>query len=175
MISDREINNSVKDIYEKNSSLSLLLEFEEILDNLHIYAYENWFDGEVINGPVVSKYWVEVDLMYDYKRMPDPDAALRLQKYGCHVYFKKDSIEVNIEIESPDDLDMDSQGKRRPKTETLDVWVVKIVAPRHLLDEFNSNRVNINGIDINITNTAADDGNSGETQNNQPQDNNNGR
>ena len=150
MISDRDINDKIKEIYDGSTSLDILLEFEEILDTLHVYAYQNWYDGEIISGPEVSRYWVEVELMYPYKKMPDPDGAARLLKHGCHVYYTKDQITVNVDIESPEDLELTSNGKRKPKTHKADIWVIKVVIPRHLLDDFNSEKININGIDIDM-------------------------
>jgi hypothetical protein len=150
MISDKDINDKIKDIYDGNNSLDILLEFEEVLDNLHVYAYQNWYDGEVISGPEISRYWVEIELMYPYKKMPDPEGAVRLLKHGCHVYYKKDDLEINVDIESPDDLEMDSKGKRRPKTKTVKIWVVKIIIPRQLIDDFNSEKITVNGVDIDM-------------------------
>lgn len=163
MIDDSKIVNTLKKIYDGNSALDMLLEFEEVLDTLHVYAYKNWINGEVVEGPEISKYWVEVTLMYHHNEMPDPDGALRLIKHGCYVYYGKYKYRISIEINSPDDLEMSSDGsaysKRKPKKEIIDVWLVKISMPRHFIDEFDSEKIKINGteIDMGIVTNAYDE------------------
>lgn len=143
MIDINEIASTISTIKKNKNTLDLLLEFEGVLDDLHIYAYENWIKGEVIKGPIISKYWVEVYLMYPEKHMPNPDAAERLIKHGCYVFFKKDVLKSNVKIKKPDDLvvDVDREGKRVPKEEDTTVYVVKIVMPRHLLTDYNVKKI----------------------------------
>ena len=82
MIDINEIAQTISNVKKNRNALDVLLEVEGIFDNLHLYAYENWIKGEVIRGPIISKYWVEVYLMYPAKQMPNPDGALRLMKHG---------------------------------------------------------------------------------------------
>ena len=67
MVQITDIRDTIESIYEGNTALDMLLEFEGILDNLHMYAYKNWINGEVVDGPHISRYWVEVTLMYPEK------------------------------------------------------------------------------------------------------------
>ena len=140
---------------DNKSKLDILVSFEKILDDLDMYAYQNWIHGEVIRGPVISKFWVEVYLMYPEKFMPDPDAAFRLIKHGCHVFYKKDKILSTVKVNSPDDLapEKDPRGRRKPKTKAFPVYIVKIVVPKHLLDKNN----NIDTVDIKGTGIELDD------------------
>lgn len=156
MIDSSEILKTLKQIYDGTSSLDMLIEFEEILDTLHIYAYKNWIEGEVVGGPDVSRYWVEVSLMYPYKKMPDPTAALRLIKHGCYVHYAKYKLQTSVEVKSPNDVEMDpNTGKRKPKKEITPVWVVKISMPRHFVDEFDSEKIKINGEEIDMSEVTA--------------------
>ena len=85
--------------------------------------------------------------------MPDPDAALRLIKHGAKVYYKKDELIEPVKITSPDDLgeiDTDT-GKRKPKKKTTPVWLVTIEMPRDFVSEFDSSKVTINGVDIDMS------------------------
>ena len=50
--------------------------FEGVLDSLDLYAFKNWDKGEVLEGPNVSRHFIEVTLMYPHKQMPDPDGPL---------------------------------------------------------------------------------------------------
>lgn len=150
MVEYNNIQKNLSDIYEGSTALDMLIEFEEILDGLHIYSYQNWFDGEVVEGPKISRHWVEVTLMYPYKKMPDPDASLRLIKHGCYVHYSKDTLIVPRDVKTPDDFELDQNGKRKAKKENVKVWLVKISVPRHFIDEFNSEKIKINGTEINM-------------------------
>jgi hypothetical protein len=141
MIDINEIAATISGVKKNRNTLDLLLEFEGILDELNIYAYENWIKGEVIRGPIISKYWVEVFIMYPEKYMPNPDAAARLIKHGCHVFFNKDTLTDNVKIKRVDDVVVASDGRRVPKTKKMTVYVVKIVMPRHLLTDYNVKKI----------------------------------
>lgn len=151
MVQITDIRDTIESIYEGNTALDMLLEFEGILDNLHMYAYKNWINGEVVDGPHISRYWVEVTLMYPEKLMPDPEGSLRLTKHGCYVYYQKEDFIVSVDIKTPDDLEQDDKGERKPKKIKKPVWLVKIVMPRHFVDEFNSNKIEVNGVEIDLS------------------------
>lgn len=151
MIDINEIAKTISSVKKNKNTLDILLEFEGILDDLHIYAYENWIKGEVIKGPIISKYWVEVYLMYPAKHMPNPVAAERLIKHGCYVFFQKETLTDNVKIKKMDDLIQDQDRARHvPKTKTIDVYVVKIVMPRHLLSDYNAKKINVIDGDIDL-------------------------
>ena len=147
-----ELKNTLDNLVDSSSDLNVLLEFEEVLDNLNIYAYKNWEYGEVIAGPEVSKYWITVTLMYPFKLMPDPDAALRLIKHGARVFYGKDTFVEPIKIRTPDDLQAaDEMGKRKPKRIKKPIWLVTIEMPRQFVDDFESSKITINGMDIDLS------------------------
>lgn len=148
-----ELKQTLDNLIDSSSDLNILIEFEEVLDSLNIYSYKNWEYGEIIAGPDVTRYWITVTLMYPYKMMPDPDAALRLIKHGAKVYFKKDKLIEPVKIKSPDDFGPEDPktGKRKPKQKRMPVWLVTIEMPREFVDEFESSKVTINGIDIDMS------------------------
>tara|TARA_B100000941_G_C28235962_1_gene413982 strand:+ start:107 stop:640 length:534 start_codon:yes stop_codon:yes gene_type:complete len=146
-----ELKNTLDNLVDSSSDLNILIEFEEVLDNLNIYAYKNWEFGEVIAGPEVSKYWITVTLMYPFKLMPDPDAALRLIKHGARVFYKRDTFMEPKKIMSPDDLQPpDETGKRKPKRIKRPIWLVTVEMPRQFVDDFESSKITINGMDIDL-------------------------
>lgn len=115
------------------------MEVEGIFEKLHLYAYENWEKGEIIQGPDISKYWIEVILMYPSSIAPNRAGVKRLEKHGCHVFFKEDTMTDNVKIKSSDDLISSDVRKSKmvPKTVEIPVCIVKIVIPRHLLTDYN--------------------------------------
>lgn len=162
MIDINEIAQTISNVKKNRNALDILLEIEGIFDNLHLYAYENWIKGEVIRGPVISKYWVEIYLMYPEKHMPNPDGALRLLKHGCYVFFQKDTLTSSVKIKKPDDLAPPDPvtGRQKPKTKENSVYVVKVVVPRHLLNDYSVKKVNAldGNIDIDDVVDAYDQG-----------------
>ena len=96
--------NNTKEIYMSQSSLEMLLDFERVLDELDLYSFENWIDGELVSGPRIERYWVECTFMWPRKKMPDPRGAARLIPYGCKISYEKSSIKVPTEIKTPDDF-----------------------------------------------------------------------
>lgn len=148
-----ELKNTLDSIIDSSSNLNVLLEFEEVLDNLHIYSYKNWEYGEVLAGPEVSRYWVTVSLLYPYKMMPDPDGALRLIKHGARVFFYQDELIEPVKLTKPEDLGPTDPetGERKPKSKKSKVWVVTIEMPRDFVNEFESAKVNINGVEVDLS------------------------
>ena len=61
----------------------MLLEFEKTLDSLDLYAFANWDEGEVLEGPTLGRHHLTVKLMYPHAKMPDPDGAKRLMARDC--------------------------------------------------------------------------------------------
>ncbi len=148
-----QLKNTLDGIIESSSDLSVLLDFEEVLDNLNMYAYKNWEYGEIIAGPDVSRYWITVTLLYPERLMPDPDAALRLIKHGARVFYKKDTLLEPVKITKPEDMgEIDPKtGKRKPKKKKTKVWLVTIEMPRDFVNEFESSKVTVNGVDIDMS------------------------
>lgn len=151
-----DIIDNLRDIDKNGTLLDILLEFEKTLDNAGMYAYKNWDLGEVCEGPNLSRYWLQLKLMYPYKNMPDPKAALRLEKIGCEVKFQKGTLKTPIVPTGPDDLN--SEGK--PKLRSDVVWIIDIYMPRKFVDEFSDDKIKIGTeeVDVDELNQAYDAG-----------------
>lgn len=127
--------------------LDILLQVEDILDSLDIYVFKHWFNGEVVQGPKIRKFWVTVSLKYDYEEMPDPRAALRLLKHGIYVKYNK----VPVEKLKTDDAHF--------------CWVLDVDIPRKLLGGMNNSGVDFydQSIDADDVNSSVDDGVNSDT------------
>ena len=154
MIEPQDVTDTISSIYDGNSKLDMLLEFEGVLDKLHLYAYKNWIKGEIVAGPEISRYWIEATVMYPRDFMPDPEGSLRLTKHGCYVYFQKETYIISKSIKTPDDLEQNDNGERKPKKIEKDVWLVRIVMPRHFVDEFKSQQIEVNGVEIDMSDVS---------------------
>ena len=125
-----ESEKTFRDLNADNMQ-AVLIQFEDFLDSNHLYAYDNWFDGVVYDGPNIQRYWVDVTLKYPHKSMPDPKGGIRLYNLGATVSYKQSTEYVPIKVENPDDLDP-LTGK--PKEEKRSIWLVNIRLPRKFIE-----------------------------------------
>ena len=107
-----DIVKNTKKIYMSESSLETLLDFERVLDQLDIYAFENWKRGELVEGPIVDRHWVTAKFMWPHKLMPDPDGAKRLLGYNTQIEYARDSLSSPVAVEDYGDF---RPGTKKPK------------------------------------------------------------
>lgn len=155
-----DIFKTIDHVFVSDNTLDVMLEFERVLDHMDMYAYENWIKGELIEGPIVTRYWVECTFMWPLKLMPNPSAALRLTNRKCKVYFTRDLyIEPMIVTPDQSNLMVDPLTKQtRAKMKKTPVWVVTIKIPRRLVDgDSFVDRMAVNSnIDTDLINQAYD-------------------
>ena len=132
---------TVQRLFDDSSLLDILLGVEEYFDNADLYVFSNWIDGEIVEGPVVSKYWVEVTLKYDMDKMPDPRGAYLFENQGTKIMVRQDVERVIPKYaKDMDDLDIES-GK--VKEEKVPVILIKFVIPRRLVDAASVEEYNL--------------------------------
>jgi hypothetical protein len=159
-IEHANIIDNLRGIDKNGTLLDILLEFEHMLEEQGMYAYQNWKMGEVAHGPKLSRYWLNVTLMYPHLKMPDPKAALRLTNIGCEVNFKKSVLKVPVTPKSREDLDKDN----KPKLKSHKIWLVDVWMPRKFVDEALQSKVQIDGeVDATELSTAYEAGLDDET------------
>ena len=134
------IVDTIKNIYMSDGSMNTLLDFERVLDEADIYAYKNWINGELVQGPDVGRYTCKCSFMWPYKLMPDPRATLRLATIGCNVKMMKSKIEVPVAVTSYEDF---QSGSRYPKMQENKVWFMQIEIPFELMDDIKEGSVDI--------------------------------
>jgi hypothetical protein len=143
-----DIKKTIKYVYEDIGALDILLQFEDILEKSGLYVYPNWELGEVIDGPVIERHWVDVSLMYPYKKMPEPEGAMRLVKIGCKVFFGKDVYKEPTRVYGPEDI-RDPHTKKA-KLIPHKVWVVKIRIPKRLIEQEMEEYMGLSDLDIGV-------------------------
>ena len=125
-----KVIENVKTIYESNDNLRVLKDFERVLDELDMYVFDNWQDGELVEGPLVNRHTVECKFMWPLKEMPDPQAGKRLLDYGCKVTYQKDQLLQPREIKDPDDY---RPGTKKGKIDRHPIWIVSVSMPKSLM------------------------------------------
>ena len=140
----KKILDNTKEIYMTDSSLETLLDFERVLDDLDLYAFDNWKKGELVEGPVYEKYFVTCTFMYDFKNMPDPAGGERLLNYGCEITYKKDTLEYPIKVKSYDDF---KPGTKMPRMVSKPIWLVTVTMPKQLMNDIEQGSIELeNGL-----------------------------
>ena len=127
-----DIIKNVEQIYESNTSFQILKDSERVLDELDLYVYENWSNGELAYGPKIDRHWVTLGLMWPRAQMPDPMGGKRLLEYDCKVSYKKDHLIVPRKIRKQEDF---RPGTKKGKLDRKPIWLVEIMMPKKLIGD----------------------------------------
>jgi len=130
----KDIIANIENVYGSNNSLNLLKDFERVIDELDTYVYDNWIEGELVSGPIESRYWVQCTFMWPREQMPEPEGGKRLLDYGCKVQYAETKLARVRKIKKPDDI---RPGTRKGKIDQDDVWMVRITMPKKLMNDIN--------------------------------------
>ena len=130
ILDELDVIKNIESIYESNSAFNVLKDFERVLDELDIYVYKNWEDGELAEGPKIDRHWVTTKFFWPKEKMPDPMGGKRLLDYDCKIGYQKGSILRPRKILDPDDL---RPGTKKGKLDRHPIWVVEVSMPKKLL------------------------------------------
>ena len=125
-----DVVKNIESIYDSNTAFQVLKDFERVLDELDIYVYKNWEDGELCEGPKIERHWVSCCFMWPRAEMPDPMGGQRLLDYDCKVSYQKTHIIKPRKIRSQDDI---RPGSKKGKLDKHPIWVVEIKMPKKLI------------------------------------------
>lgn len=139
-----DIIKNIESIYDSNTSFQVLKDFERVIDELDIYVYKNWKDGELIQGPDIERHWVTCAFMWDRDNMPDPQGGKRLLDYDCKVSYQKTYVVEPRKIQDPDDI---RPGTKKGKLDRKPIWVVTIQMPKKLIGDIYTGYIEQEAID----------------------------
>jgi hypothetical protein len=122
-----DVIRNIDDLYENNSSLAVLKDFERVLDEMDVYVYENWEDGELAYGPKVDRHWITAGFMWDKDKMPNPVAGKRLTELGCKVTYQKSHLLEPRKIRTKEDV---RPGTKKGHLDRKPIWIVEITMPK---------------------------------------------
>jgi hypothetical protein len=142
-----QVADNIRDIYMSEGSLTTLLDFERVLDEVDIYAFKNWELGELVAGPDISKYRVTCTFMWPERLMPDPRGGRRLLPFDCEVSYMKKDIKIPVKITDPSDY---RSGTKKAKLITKQVWLVEIVMPKALMNDIRTGSIEMEDQDIDL-------------------------
>ena len=142
-----QVADNIRDIYMSDGSLTTLLDFERVLDELDLYAFRNWAIGELVDGPDIGKYRVACTFLWPRNLMPDPRGARRLLPFDVQVRYKKTQIKIPIRITNPDDF---IPGTKKARIVERPVWLVEIVVPKALMSDIRTGSIEMEDEDIDL-------------------------
>jgi hypothetical protein len=143
-----QVADNIRDIYMSDGSLTTLLDFERVLDEVDIYAFKNWDIGELVAGPKINKYRVTCTFMWPEKMMPDPRGARRLLTFDCNVEYLRKEIKIPVKITDPSDY---IPGTKKAKLITKKVWLVEITMPKALMNDIRTGSIEMEDQDIDLS------------------------
>lgn len=142
-----QVADNIREIYMSEGSLTTLLDFERVLDEVDIYAFKNWEIGELVDGPEIGKYRVTCTFMWPLTMMPDPRGGRRLLAFDCEVEYQRKEIKIPIKITDPSDY---RPGTHKAKLMTRDVWLVTITMPKALMNDIRTGSIEMEDQDIDL-------------------------
>ena len=137
-MSDYDKTKTIQKLFKQRTLLDIAIEIEKFLDFMNIFVFAGWLDGELVDGPNVSRYWITSTWRFEYKNMPDPMAARILHDIGVICNFEKSEIMEPIDVKSPADF---KPGTKIPKLRPIPVWHVEIKIPRRFIDDIDYNEL----------------------------------
>ena len=139
-----DIIKNVQSLYAVGPTLGILKDFERVIDELDVYVFQNWADGELLSGPIDSRHFVTCAFMWPADKMPDPAGGQRLLDKGCKVTYKKDELLKPRQIKGPEDY---RPGTTKGKIDAHDRWGVEIKMPKELIGNFKHGKDEIESQD----------------------------
>ena len=139
-----DIIKNVQSLYAVGPTLNILKDFERVIDELDVYVFQNWADGELLSGPVDSRHFVTCSFMWPEDKMPDPAGGKRLLDRGCKVTYKRDELLKPRKIKGPEDY---RPGTVKGKIDAHPIWVVEIKMPKELIGNFKHGKDEIESQD----------------------------
>ena len=139
-----DIIKNIQSLYAVGPTLGILKDFERVIDELDIYVFANWKDGELLEGPKDHRHFVECSFMWPEDKMPDPSGGKRLLDRGCKVTYAKDTLFKPREIKGPEDY---RPGTVKGKIDGHEIWVVNIKMPKELIGDLKHGKDDIESQD----------------------------
>lgn len=143
----QDIIDNIKQVALAPSTLQTLMDFERVLDDNQLYAFQHWKFAELVQGPEISKYRIKCTFMLPLTKMPDPSGAERLLPYGALISYRKSWLSFPTKIKSEDDY---RSGIKKAKMAKTRVWLIEIDLPKHLIKDIKKGSEEIMASDIDM-------------------------
>jgi hypothetical protein len=146
-------DKTIKRLTDSSNLIDVLVQIENFFDSLDLYVFKNWLEGEVVQGPNIQRYWVEIVLRYNYREMPDPQGGLRLLKHNARIRYE---MKTETVAEKPK-VNTTNADNKEEKLETKEekYWLVHVRIPRRHIEELYDDDLELYDDDVEDTNIDA--------------------
>ena len=127
-----DIIKNIETLTTNDDAFKILKDFERVIDDLDLYVFQNWCDGELVAGPDIHRHAVTCKFMWPYEKMPDPVGASRLLDYGCKVTYQSEDLLVPRKVYKESDF---RPGTKKGKIDAHPIWIVSITMPKKLMQD----------------------------------------
>ena len=134
-----DVIKNLHNLTEHTTAFKIIKDFERVIDELDIYVFKNWQDGELIEGPIINRYTVTCTFMWSKNKMPDPEGGKRLSEYDCKVEYGESVVLKPRKIKDPDDF---RPGTKKGKIDAHPIWIVRIEMPKKLIQDISIGKQN---------------------------------
>lgn len=131
------IKQTVDDCITYEEQLCFLFKMESILESSGIYVDKGWIDGEIVFGPIKTKYWSLVKLMYAKDEAPNFDNIDRLLKKDIVVSIEEGNFTEPVKVK--DSTDIVNQKTKKADAVITPVYVVTLKFPNSMLFDDDGN------------------------------------
>lgn len=142
-----QVADNIKRLYMSDGSLATLLDFERVLDELDLYAFQNWDRGELVAGPEVGRYRVAATFMWPEQLMPDPRGGRRMLPFDCEIKYRRIMMKIPVRINDPSDY---RPGTKKARIIERPVWLVEISMPKSLMSDIRTGSVELEDEEIDL-------------------------
>lgn len=130
--------STIQQLYDNQGMLDILIAIEKYFEDNDLYAYKDIQSGEIVEGPNIEKYWVEIVLKYYRENFPDPAAFKILERHGTKVKVKGDyeirPIEHPRSRRDMEQVPAQNGTVSMPKEERVPVLLVRVQIPRSVIN-----------------------------------------
>lgn len=127
-----DLIKNIESLTMNDDAFKILKDFERVIDDLDLYVFKNWEDGELIIGPEIHRHTVTCKFMWPKDKMPDPSAGARLVDYGCKVTYQETELLVPRKVYDESDF---RPGTKKGKIDAHPIWIVSITMPKKLMQD----------------------------------------
>ena len=133
MITTSTIYSNTKYINDHSNFLDIAMECAAFLEQIGAFAFKNWINGELVQGPVCEKYFVKMKIMFPENMDPDPAVFERLTNIGCKVELKQDIYRRVVNVKTDDDDASFSKEGFEKRMFEHNIWIVSLKIPERFL------------------------------------------
>lgn len=144
MINSSAVYRNTRNLDGDTSLMDVAMECAYFLEQIGALAYRNWDKGEIINGPIVSRFFSTITFMFSAKALPDITVLERLKKMQCKISYETDTYRRVVNYREGES----ENAEYYQKVVDHKVWLLTIKIPNRYLALDGNTVMDIDGEEI---------------------------